>query len=225
MKIVVAEKLAENGLSMMRKAGHEVVVCAGAPRERLLEALRDADALMVRSATQVDRALFEAAPKLTVVARAGVGVDNVDVAAATARGVLVLNAPTANVLSAVEHTFALLFALLRRVPEAANTCDTFSTASTLSTTDLGAAVFGKYDSFNVLSLSPNFVTSSNSTDSQSPTIFSFCASDRSLHDSEIICDFLRLLISFFRAMLTSSDSLSLYIFSLESKSPLFLTPS
>jgi D-3-phosphoglycerate dehydrogenase len=119
MKIVVAEKLAENGLSMMREAGHEVVVCAGAPRERLLEALRDADALMVRSATQVDRALFEAAPKLTVVARAGVGVDNVDVAAATARGVLVLNAPTANVLSAVEHTFALLFALLRRVPEAA----------------------------------------------------------------------------------------------------------
>ena len=73
----------------------------------------------MRSATKVDAELFAAAPKLTVVGRAGVGVDNVDVAAASARGVLVLNSPTGNVVSAVEHTFALLFALLRRIPEAA----------------------------------------------------------------------------------------------------------
>ncbi len=103
---------------MLRDAGHEVVDLAGAAREKLLAELADADALLVRSATQVDAALLEAAPRLTVVGRAGVGVDNVDVPAASARGVLVLNSPTGNVVSAVEHTFAVLLALLRRVPEA-----------------------------------------------------------------------------------------------------------
>src|SRR5713101_6796391 len=109
----------ESGLERLRQAGHEVVNLAGAPREKLLAAIKDAEALLVRSATKVDRELLEAAPKLSVVGRAGVGVDNVDVPAATERGVLVINAPTANVVSAVEHTFALLFALLRRVPTAA----------------------------------------------------------------------------------------------------------
>jgi len=118
-RIIVAEKLAESGISLLRERGHDVVDLAGAPRERLLAALADADALLVRSTTAVDAALLAAAPRLQVVARAGVGVDNVDVPAATARGVLVLNAPTANVVSAVEHTFALLLALLRRVPAAA----------------------------------------------------------------------------------------------------------
>lgn len=118
MRVVVAEKIADAGLALLRSAGHDVVDLAGAPRERLLPAMSDADALLVRSATKVDRELLGAAPRLTVIGRAGVGVDNVDVPAATARGVLVINAPTANVLSAVEHTFALLFALLRRVPAA-----------------------------------------------------------------------------------------------------------
>ena len=103
-----------------KEAGHEVINLAGAPREKLVAALADADALLVRSATKVDKALLDAAPRLIVVGRAGVGVDNVDVPAATARGVLVINAPTANVVSAVEHTFALLFSLLRRVPAAAS---------------------------------------------------------------------------------------------------------
>jgi D-3-phosphoglycerate dehydrogenase len=118
-RVIVAEKVDSTGLDLLRKAGHEVVELVGAPRERLLAELRDADALLVRSATKVDRELLEAGSRLTVVGRAGVGVDNVDVAAATARGILVINAPTANVISAVEHTFALLFALLRRVPAAA----------------------------------------------------------------------------------------------------------
>jgi D-3-phosphoglycerate dehydrogenase len=120
MKVVVAEKVAEAGLDMLRRAGHEVVDATEMPRERLLETLRDADGLLVRSATKVDAVLLAAAPRLFVVGRAGVGVDNVDVPAATARGVLVINAPTANVVSATEHTFALLFALLRRVPAAAS---------------------------------------------------------------------------------------------------------
>ncbi|MDQ6893786.1 MAG: phosphoglycerate dehydrogenase [Acidobacteriota bacterium] len=120
-KVVVAEKVASAGLDLLRNAGHSVVDVSGAPRERLLAELADADALIVRSATKVDAALLAAAPKLCVVGRAGVGVDNVDVPAATARGVLVINAPTANVVSATEHTFALLFALLRRVPAASAT--------------------------------------------------------------------------------------------------------
>lgn len=117
-RVVVAEKVAPAGLDLLRRAGHEVVDLAGAPREKLLAELATADGLLVRSATKVDAELFAAAPKLCVVGRAGVGVDNVDVPAATARGVLVLNAPTANVVSATEHTFALLFALLRQVPAA-----------------------------------------------------------------------------------------------------------
>lgn len=118
-RVIVAEKVAAAGLDLLRRAGHEVVDLAGAPRERLLAEIASADALLVRSATKVDAELFAAAPRLSVVGRAGVGVDNVDVPAATARGVLVLNAPTANVVSATEHTFALLFALLRQVPAAA----------------------------------------------------------------------------------------------------------
>ena len=118
-RVLVAEKVAPAGLEMLRRAGHEVVDLAGAPRAELLAALKDADGLLVRSATKVDAELFDAAPRLTVVGRAGVGVDNVDVPAASARGVLVLNSPTGNVVSAVEHTFAVLLALLRRVPEAA----------------------------------------------------------------------------------------------------------
>lgn len=120
-KVVVAEKVASAGLDLLHDAGHEVVDLSGAPRDRLLAELSTADALLVRSATKVDAALLAAAPKLCVVGRAGVGVDNVDVPAATARGILVINAPTANVVSATEHTFALLFALLRRIPAAAAT--------------------------------------------------------------------------------------------------------
>ncbi|HYB53141.1 MAG TPA: phosphoglycerate dehydrogenase [Thermoanaerobaculia bacterium] len=118
-RIVVAEPVAEAGLELLRRRGHEVIAVAGATREKLEASLAEADALLVRSATKVDAALLAAGPRLQVVARAGVGVDNVDVPAATARGVLVLNAPTANVVSAVEHTFALLLALLRKVPAAA----------------------------------------------------------------------------------------------------------
>src|SRR6266545_7126662 len=117
-RVVVAEEMSSAGLQILQNAGHEIVPLAGATREKLLAELADADALLVRSRTKVDAALLAAAPHLTVVGRAGVGVDNVDVPAASARGVLVINAPTGNVVSAVEHTFALLLALLRRVTEA-----------------------------------------------------------------------------------------------------------
>src|SRR4029079_13670647 len=80
--------------------------------------MADADALLVRSATKVDSRLLEAAPKLRIVARAGTGVDNVDVTAASARGILVVNAPGANSISVAEHACALMLALARSVPAA-----------------------------------------------------------------------------------------------------------
>jgi D-3-phosphoglycerate dehydrogenase / 2-oxoglutarate reductase len=90
----------------------------GPDREKLLAAVVDADALLVRSATTVDAEVMAAAPKLKIVARAGVGLDNVDVDAATARGVLVVNAPTSNIHSAAEHALALMLAAARQIPAA-----------------------------------------------------------------------------------------------------------
>lgn len=90
----------------------------GPDREKLLAAVVDADALLVRSATTVDAEVMAAAPKLKIVARAGVGLDNVDVDAATARGVLVVNAPTSNIHSAAEHALALMLSAARQIPAA-----------------------------------------------------------------------------------------------------------
>src|SRR5207249_1022885 len=91
---------------------------AGRSPTALAADLADADALVVRSATHVDARLLAAAPRLRIVARAGTGVDNVDVAAATARGVLVVNAPGANSISVAEHALALMLAVARSVPAA-----------------------------------------------------------------------------------------------------------
>ncbi|WP_297602130.1 phosphoglycerate dehydrogenase, partial [Mycobacterium sp.] len=90
----------------------------GPDREKLLAAVPEADALLVRSATTVDAEVLAAATKLKIVARAGVGLDNVDVNAATERGVLVVNAPTSNIHSAAEHAIALLLAAARQIPAA-----------------------------------------------------------------------------------------------------------
>ncbi len=118
VQVVIADPLEGVGLERLRAAGLEVVELGREERQRLPERLREAEALVVRSATRVTGELLAQAPRLRVVARAGVGVDNVDVEAATARGILVVNAPTANLISAVEHTFALLLALVRHLPAA-----------------------------------------------------------------------------------------------------------
>ncbi len=116
-KVVVAESIADAGLAAL--AEHcEVDVAVGATRDELIERLADAAGLVVRSATKVDGDLLAAAPELKVVGRAGIGVDNIDVDAATEAGVLVVNAPEANTISAAEHTLALLLAQARRVAEA-----------------------------------------------------------------------------------------------------------
>jgi len=117
-RILIADPLAEAGLEILRAAGMEIHLLSADERPRLHEIVADFDALVVRSMTQVDRSLLEAGRQLKVVGRAGIGVDNVDVAAATERGILVVNAPTANLVSATEHTFALLLALARNVTAA-----------------------------------------------------------------------------------------------------------
>src|SRR3954465_14922048 len=115
--VLVAEELAPSALAVLAD-DFEVRQVDGADRAALLPALADVDAVIVRSATMVDAEALAAAARLKVVARAGVGLDNVDVAAATARGVLVVNAPTSNIVSAAEHAVALLLAVARRVPQA-----------------------------------------------------------------------------------------------------------
>lgn len=117
MRILVAEPLGEAGLELLR-AAHEVDLRPGLEREAFLAALPEYDALVVRSQVQVDRAAFDVGRRLVVVGRAGVGVDNVDLEAATAAGVVVVNAPTGNTVAAAEQTLALLFAVARRIAAA-----------------------------------------------------------------------------------------------------------
>jgi D-3-phosphoglycerate dehydrogenase len=117
-RILIADPLAEAGLEILRAGGAELHQLAADERPQLAELIGDYDAIVVRSATKVGAELLRAGKKLKVVARAGIGVDNVDVTAATERGILVVNAPTANLISATEHTFGLLLALARNIPAA-----------------------------------------------------------------------------------------------------------
>lgn len=117
-RILVSDPMESIGLDMLRAAGHDVVELGPEDKPRLPELLGDFDALVVRSETKVTAELLARGKNLKVVGRAGIGVDNVDVRAATQQGVLVVNAPTANLISATEHTFALLLSLARNVAAA-----------------------------------------------------------------------------------------------------------
>src|SRR3989442_3844461 len=120
-RVVVADKLAESGLRLLETTpGIEVVNMAGKPREELDRALAGAHALIVRSETRVTVDVMNRAPHLKLIARAGIGVDTIDVHAATRRGVAVMNAPGANTVSAGEHALGLLLALVRHIPWAAD---------------------------------------------------------------------------------------------------------
>jgi D-3-phosphoglycerate dehydrogenase len=119
LKIVVADDLPPSALELLRaETGWVVDARSGRQPAALAAELADADALLVRSATKVDARLLEAGPNLRIVARAGTGVDNVDVEAASARGILVVNAPGANSISVAEHACALMLALARLIPAA-----------------------------------------------------------------------------------------------------------
>lgn len=119
-RVVVADRIAESGLKLLAAApAIEVVQVHGKPREELEAALAGAHALLVRSETRVTSDLITRAPRLKLIARAGTGVDTIDVHAATRRGVAVMNAPGANTVSAGEHAMALLLGLARHIPWAA----------------------------------------------------------------------------------------------------------
>src|SRR5215471_16340189 len=116
MNVLIAEPMAAAGIDLLRsQSGWNVIVSN--PKE-YAQHLANADALLVRSAVQVSKDVLTCAPKLRVIGRAGVGVDNVDLEAATAAGVLVMNTPGGNAISVAEHTLALMLAMARHIPQA-----------------------------------------------------------------------------------------------------------
>jgi len=118
MKVLVTDPIADAGLDVLRDAGHEVETGYELEGEELLEAIADAHGLIVRSGTEVTEEVLEAAEELVIVGRAGIGVDNIDIEAATDHGVIVANAPEGNVRAAAEHTVAMTFATARSIPQA-----------------------------------------------------------------------------------------------------------
>ena len=118
MKVLVKEKIGESGVQLLRDAGFDVELGVDWEDGELQRRIGEFDGILIRSATTLTADLLERAERLKVVGRAGVGVDNVDVDAATKRGVVVANAPQSNVITAAEHTLAMLLALARKVPQA-----------------------------------------------------------------------------------------------------------
>src|SRR5688572_22463307 len=118
IRIFVSDDVSESGLAPLRSAGIDVEKRTGLSRSELAAALKDCDGLIVRSETKVTADLLDEATDLNVIGRAGVGVDNIDVHAATVRGVVVMNAPDGNTITTAEHTIALLISLARSIPQA-----------------------------------------------------------------------------------------------------------
>ena len=117
-KVLVTEKIADVGLQTLRAKGYEVDVKLGLSPEQLKKDIVDYDALIVRSATAVTADVLDAAENLKIIGRAGVTVDNIDIEAATERDIIVCNAPVSNIVTAAEHTFALLLACARNICQA-----------------------------------------------------------------------------------------------------------
>ncbi len=118
MKVLVTDPIADAGLDRLRDAGHDVETAYDVEGDALLDAVSDAHGLIVRSGTEVTEEVFDAAPELVIVGRAGIGVDNIDIDAATDHGVIVANAPEGNVRAAAEHSVAMSFAAARSIPQA-----------------------------------------------------------------------------------------------------------
>ncbi|WP_038057798.1 phosphoglycerate dehydrogenase [Thermodesulfobacterium hydrogeniphilum] len=118
MKVLISDTLSEDGIKILKDAGIEIVYKPGLPYEELLNIIPEFDGLIIRSGTKVTRDVIERAKNLKVIGRAGTGLDNVDLQAANEKGIVVMNVPGGNTLSAAEHTLALLFALARKIPQA-----------------------------------------------------------------------------------------------------------
>ena len=117
-KVLISDKLSQNALDIFAAHGVEADVKTGLFPEELEAIIGAYDGLAIRSATKVTEALLAAATNLKIVGRAGIGVDNVDIAAATKRGVVVVNTPHGNAVTTAEHTMAMIMALARQIPEA-----------------------------------------------------------------------------------------------------------
>src|SRR3978361_1926310 len=117
-KVLISDKLSPAAVDIFRARGIAVDLKPGLSPAELRAVIGDYDGLAIRSATKVTRELLDAAPRLRVVGRAGLGVDNVDVKSATARGVVVMNTPNGNAITMAEHAIAMMFALARQIPEA-----------------------------------------------------------------------------------------------------------
>ena len=117
MRILVSDPVSQEGVEILQKE-FEVDVRLKLPLEELIAIIPEYDALVVRSETKVTKAVIAAAVKLKAIGRAGVGVDNIDVSAATEKGIVVLNAPEGNTIAATEHTMAMMLALARNIPQA-----------------------------------------------------------------------------------------------------------
>ena len=122
IKILVADHIAQEGIDLLRTQLPEaqIDIRYGLKPEQLRELIGDYAALVVRSETQVTGEILAAARQLRIVGRAGVGVDNIDLEAATRQGIMVVNSPTGNIVAAAEHTIAMLMALARHIPTANN---------------------------------------------------------------------------------------------------------
>jgi len=119
LKVLITDGMAKDGLEILEAATElEIDVRKGLPKEEFLEIVGDYDAVIVRSASTVTAEIIEAATKLKAIGRAGIGVDNVDVEAATKKGIVVMNTPEANAITTAEHTISLMLSLARRIPEA-----------------------------------------------------------------------------------------------------------
>ncbi|MCR5447402.1 MAG: phosphoglycerate dehydrogenase [Schwartzia sp.] len=121
MKILAADGVSPKGIEILRNEGYEVVVKDKLPADELLAIIGEYDALIVRSASKVTKEVLEAGKNLKIIGRAGVGVDNIDVAEATARGIVVINSPGGNTIAATEHTMGMMLAMARHIPIANET--------------------------------------------------------------------------------------------------------
>ena len=117
-RVLISDKLSPAAVAIFKERGVEVDVKPGLDKDELAKIIGDYDGLAIRSATKVTAKLLEKATRLKVVGRAGIGVDNVDVPAATARGIIVMNTPFGNSITTAEHAIALMFALARQIPSA-----------------------------------------------------------------------------------------------------------
>ncbi len=124
INVFIADPLSEDGIFPLRQEQDldlNIIVDTGLAQEELMAKIADVDVLLVRSQTTVTREVIEAAKNLKLIGRAGVGVDNIDLTAATEHGIIVVNAPDGNTNSAAEHTIAMMTSLARHIPQAFNT--------------------------------------------------------------------------------------------------------